>query len=365
MLFRRVKQIQAFTLFNIMVKKIQIETLLEDMANRVLLDVRTPAEFVKGHIPGAVNLPLFSDEERGVVGTAYKQESPQVALLKGLDFVGGKMRHFVEEAEKMAPGKKVTVHCWRGGKRSGSMAWLLDTAGYEVNVLDGGYKSYRNYIHEQLSQDFSNMLILGGFTGSAKTEILHAMKGLGEQFLDLEGIAHHKGSAFGALGQEEQPHVEQFENNLFSAFQGIDPSTRFWVEDESRSIGRVYVPQLFWETMRKRPVIFLKRKLSHRVDHLVKGYACYSPEELTHSFEKIKKRLGGQHLIAAVEAIREQDYARAAEIALNYYDKAYSNALGRRAETCEVIPFETVEESPEAIAKQLINFVKNGFVKGN
>lgn len=344
-----------------MVEQIEIAQLMADRKETVLFDVRTPAEFEKGHIPGAVNLPLFSDEERAEVGTIYKQENPKAALHKGLDFVGGKMSHFIKTAESIAAGKQVTLHCWRGGKRSGSMAWLLDMAGMQVKVLSGGYKAYRQFIHSWFAREFDNMIILGGFTGSAKTEILHELHEQGEQFLDLEGIAHHKGSAFGALGQQNQPHVEQFENNLFEAFQQIDTSRRFWVEDESRSIGRVYVPQQFWNTMRQQPVIFLKREFQHRVDHLVKGYAVFSPEELTRSFEKIQKRLGGQHLKAALTALESRDYPLAAQIALKYYDKAYSKALDRRSETCEVIPFETSEPAPKIIAKHLIEFVNNGF----
>ncbi|KAA3627499.1 MAG: tRNA 2-selenouridine(34) synthase MnmH [Bacteroidetes bacterium] len=342
-----------------MVEQTGIEQMLLNRSHTTLVDVRTPAEFEKGHVPGAVNLPLFSNEERAVVGTIYKKESPQAALLKGLDFVGPKMTKFIKSAEKLAPDKRVTIHCWRGGKRSSSMGWLLDTAGFQVKVLNGGYKAYRQYIHARFDEDFPNMIILGGFTGSAKTEILNALKEQGEQFLDLEGVAHHKGSAFGALGQEKQPQVEQFENNLYDALTEIDTSRRFWVEDESRSIGRVYVPQNFWATMRTKPVIFLKRKLDHRVDHLVKGYACFSTEELAHSFEKIQRRLGGQHLKAALEALEKDDYPTAATIALKYYDKAYSKALERRSETCEVIPFETNEIKPETIAEQLIQFVNH------
>lgn len=344
-----------------MVEQIDIEGLLNSRHKTVLIDVRTPAEFEKGHIPGAFNLPLFSNEERVVVGTTYKNVSPQAALLKGLDFVGGKMTDFIRKAEEIAPDKKVTVHCWRGGKRSGSMSWLLDMADFEVNVLSGGYKAYRQQIHAHFAREYSNMIILGGFTGSAKTEILHALRQAGEQFLDLEGVARHKGSAFGALGQEKQPQVEQFENDLYDALQEIDTTKRFWVEDESRSIGRVYVPQYFWATMRTRPVIFLKRSMDHRVEHLVSNYAVFQPDELAHSFEKIERRLGGQHLKAALQALHEKDYNQAARIALKYYDKAYSKALERRSETCKVIPFTTEEQKPETIAKQLIEFVNNGF----
>jgi tRNA 2-selenouridine synthase len=347
-----------------MVTKIQIEALWQHLEDKVLLDVRSPAEFEKGHIPGAVSFPLFSNEERAEVGTIYKQENPEAAMLVGLDFVGKKMRYFVEAAGKIARRKKVVVHCWRGGKRSGSIAWLLDMAGFEVDVLEGGYKAYRTFLLAKFANEYPEMIILGGYTGSAKTEILLALREKGEQFLDLEGIANHKGSAFGSLGKDDQPSVEQFENNLFEAFSKIDTTKHFWVEDESKSIGRVYVPQFFWATMRKMPVIFLQRPIELRIKHLVKGYACYSSSELGESFEKIQKRLGGQHLKSALQFLEEKNYAGAARIALKYYDKAYANALNNRRETCELIPFETREENPEIIAEHLIKFVEDGFVKG-
>lgn len=347
-----------------MVKKISIETLFEEGEGRILLDARSPAEFEHGYIPNALNLALFSNEERAIVGTAYKKESPEVAMLKGLDFVGLKMRFYVEEAERLAPKKKIVVHCWRGGKRSGSLAWLLDLAGFDVQVLDGGYKAYRNYILSKFGREFPKMIVLGGYTGSAKTEILYALQAKGEQFLDLEGIAHHKGSAFGSIGQKAQPTTEQFENNLFEQLSKIDVSKDFWIEDESRSIGRVYIPQQFWERMRARPVLFLKRPIEKRIEHLVKGYVGFADEGLSAAFEKIKKRLGGQHLNAALEALQQNDYKTAASIALKYYDKAYANSLQKRAETCEIIPFETEEDSIVEIAKLLLTKIKNDKING-
>ncbi|MCB0598142.1 MAG: tRNA 2-selenouridine synthase, partial [Phaeodactylibacter sp.] len=153
-------------------KRITVSEALELEPGRVLFDVRTPAEYEKGHIPGALNLPLFSNEERAVVGTAYKQADPHQAFLQGLEYVGPKMRSFVEEARRKAPSGKVAVHCWRGGQRSSSMGWLLDLAGMDVQVLAGGYKAYRNYILEQFAACRPPLIIVGGPTGSGKTDIL-------------------------------------------------------------------------------------------------------------------------------------------------------------------------------------------------
>ena len=135
-----------------MIDNLEINQFWNTSDDFVILDVRTPAEYQKGHIPGALNLPLFSNEERAVVGTTYKQESPEKALLQGLDFVGDKLSGFVIKASEYADGKPILVHCWRGGKRSGSMAWLLNLAGLEVKILKGGYKAYKNFIRKEIQE---------------------------------------------------------------------------------------------------------------------------------------------------------------------------------------------------------------------
>lgn len=334
---------------------IQASELFDAMTERVLLDVRTPAEYAAGHIPGALNLPLFSNEERAEVGTLYKQVSPEKAFLRGLDFAGARMRWYVETATGLAPAKKIIVHCWRGGQRSGSLAWLLRTAGFDVLTLAGGYKAYRQYIHEEMTLPRFRLLILGGYTGSAKTEILKIIKQQGEQVVDIESIAHHKGSSFGALGEAPQPTVEQFENDLYQALKAIPPGARLWLEDESRSIGRVYIPEGFWRQMLQTPVIKLEMPFERRVRHLVAVYAHYQPEELDAAFRRIEKRLGGQHLHAAIDALHQNDYASAAAIALRYYDKAYQMTIDKKTEA-RIIPFQVQEESIEQIAASLITF---------
>lgn len=308
-------------------KIIAVEQLLEIQQNRILFDVRTPAEFEQGHIPGAVNLPLFSNEERAVVGTIYKQQSPELALLKGLEFAGAKMRWYVEEAQRLAENQAIAVHCWRGGKRSESMGWLLEQAGFDVMILKGGYKNYRNYLHNYLTEQKAPFIILGGYTGSGKTEVLHELAKLGEQVLDLELLAHHKGSAFGALGEALQPSVEQFENDLFKAYYKLNKNQRIWLEDESKAIGKVYITDGFWQQMVRAPHIKLEIPLHERIQHLVDIYANFPKENLIESFQKIKKRLGGLHLNNAIAALERGDYAEAVRIALIYYDKTYEHCL--------------------------------------
>ncbi len=288
-----------------------------------LLDVRTPAEYARGHIPGALSFPLFTNEERAEVGTIYKQAGPEEALLHGLELVGPRMAAMVRQARERVPRRRAVVHCWRGGQRSASVAWLLERAGFEVYTLAGGYKAWRRFVLEGFARHPLPLVLLGGRTGSGKTEILHELARLGEQIIDLEGLAHHKGSAFGALGAPPQPTSEQFENELFMHWRRLDPQRRVWLESESRAIGRVFIPEGVWQQMRQAPYVRLHVPFEKRVERLVRDYGRFEGEALIAGFRKIRKRLGGQWVQAAEEAIRRRQLEQAAAIALRYYDKTY------------------------------------------
>jgi tRNA 2-selenouridine synthase len=321
--------------------------------SQVILDVRTPAEFAKGHIPNALNFPLFSDEERKVVGTIYKQKSAEEALVKGLEFVGPKMSGFVTDVEQLTLGKKMLIHCWRGGKRSESLSWLLKLAVNKVSTLSGGYKAYRNFAAQDFLEKQLKMKILSGKTGCGKTEILHALREQGEQVIDLEGLANHKGSAFGALGEQEQPTTEQFENNLYEAFRQIDPERTVWVENENRLVGKVFIPEGFWKQMKASPLINLERPISERVDIIMRHYGDFSTEGLKTAFGKIKKRLGGQNYQAAILALNENDLKTAIKIALYYYDKAYQYYLDKNeSPNQEKLAVENITN--QVIAEQVV-----------
>ncbi|MEO1450536.1 MAG: tRNA 2-selenouridine(34) synthase MnmH, partial [Bacteroidota bacterium] len=256
-----------------------------------VIDVRAPAEFQKGHIPGAVSVPLFDDAERAEVGTLYKQEGRDIAVLKGLELVGPKMADFVRMAEALAPERKIRVHCWRGGMRSESMGWLWEKAGFSVTLLKGGYKAFRQH-NRTLFEHPWKLQVLSGPTGSGKTPILHAMAGQGAQVLDLEGLARHKGSAFGGIGQAEQPSTEHFENLLAAALSVFDPLLPIWVEDESIGIGRIFVPLAFYERMQTAPVWVVDLPQELRIARLVREYALPTvKEELSAALKRIGKRL--------------------------------------------------------------------------
>jgi tRNA 2-selenouridine synthase len=293
--------------------------------------VRSPSEYHHAHIPHALSFPLFDDAERAAIGTTYKKVGPQAALTEGLECVAPRLANMIQTAKTLSKDMPVVLHCWRGGKRSGSVAWLLDFAGIPVSVIKGGYKAFRTQQRSWLESVPWNFIILGGMTGSGKTDLLHALKASGEQILDLEGLANHKGSAFGWIGEAPQPSTEHYENLIAQALRGMDHSRRIWVENESRSVGKVFVPDAVWAVMCNAPLVHLEIPLSARVDNLVKTYVDGDNKQaLIDSFEKIQKRLGGQHLNAALESLKADDYAAAAEIALTYYDKTYTYGLEKR-----------------------------------
>lgn len=302
-----------------------------------LLDVRTPAEFADGHIPGAVNMPLFTDEERVVVGTLYVKKGKDAAVEKGLEYVGPKLACFVKNAKKIGgTEKRVNVYCWRGGMRSGSMAWLLETAGMEVGRLDGGYKAYRTFIRQDFERP-QKLLVLGGMTGSGKTDILHELERRGEQVLDLEGLANHKGSAFGALGQREQPTDEMFENLIWEVWHQCDPEKVIWMEDESMSIGSVWINPVLYTQLQQALAINLKVPFESRVGRLLQEYGGFEPSVLVELVHKIERRLGGDKVKNACEEIYHGNIEPAINIVLGYYDKTYTHGLQQKKQLFEVV----------------------------
>jgi tRNA 2-selenouridine synthase len=312
-------------------RKLPADAFLEKRKITPVADVRSPGEFAAGHIPGAVNIPLFDDEQRAEVGTVFKREGNKQAVLRGIDLAAPDMSARLRKALDLASGGKLLVHCWRGGMRSEAMAWLFSQGGIDTSLLEGGYKAYRHHILSDLGRE-RKFLILGGLTGSGKTGILRYMKNAGEQVTDLEGLASHRGSAFGALGQDPQPTSEHFANMLYDDLAAMRDDKPVWIEDESRNIGTVFMPDSFFLRMQTAPVIALMMSIETRMPRLLEEYTTFPAEEIMASVIRISKRLGGDRTREAVDALRNGDYPTAIRITLEYYDKAYHYGLSKRPE---------------------------------
>ncbi len=291
-----------------------------------IVDVRAPAEFRRGHIPGASNIPVFDDAERAEIGTLYKQAGRTIAIERGLAIARSKAQCLVDRAGQTVLGSEFIVHCWRGGMRSEGFAWLCQEAGMHPRRLAGGYKAFRRAAQECFHQP-RKLIVLAGHTGSGKTWLLQSLRAAGQQVIDLEQLAGHRGSAFGGLGKPPQPTVEQFENELFVQWRDADPQQSVWIEGESRTIGRLPIPQPVWMQMGRAPIVIVEVAFDSRVKFLMAQYGNLPTHELASAIEKLKKRLGGLRLNLALQALERNDLAEFTKLALTYYDKSYAKAI--------------------------------------
>lgn len=343
------------------IEKLQVEEFLQKAIQHPILDVRSPGEFAHAHIPGAHSLALFSDEERKVVGTAYKQESREKAIKIGLKYFGVKMAAIVEAVEKIISDLKlniksgekqtVLVHCWRGGMRSAGVAWLLDLYGFKVCTLAGGYKSFRNWALQQFEKAYS-LKVIGGYTGSGKTELLQSLKQKGETIIDLECLANHKGSAFGNLGQPPQPSQEMFENKLAMHLFTASNKECIWVEDESQRIGNVNIPATFYRLKQTAPVYFIDIDFEERLNYILASYGAFEKEKLVNAIIRIKKRLGGLETKMAINYLLEEDVKNCFAVLLKYYDKWYLKGLNQREGIDKILtkmPATTIDAKQNAL----------------
>ena len=306
-----------------------------------VLDIRSPSEFNQGHFPGAINLPLFTDEERACVGKAYKQEGRDKAILLGLRFTNTKAKRLRTYLQKLnlssplstqdnQPVKNLKLYCWRGGMRSASIGWLANLINIKTLILTGGYKSYRRWVLEQFCKNWSLNLI-GGRTGTGKTDLLQSLKKHQIATIDLEGLANHRGSSFGGLGLPEQPSSEQYENLIAEELDNYKKVSKkaIWIEAESAHLGRCRIPTDFYKRMKEAPVLEIDRNKEERIYNLVGVYSVHKKEALQLATTRISRRLGPQRTKEALQAIENGEWGKACSAMLDYYDRCYDHELAK------------------------------------
>ena len=299
----------------------------------LLIDVRSPSEYYKGHMPNSINIPLFDNDERSIIGTIYKKQGREKAVIEGLKFLEIKIELLLDklfmniDSHKIIPEKNnnelsIRIYCSRGGMRSQSIAWLLEKYKFNPITLKGGYKTYRRWILDSFSKKW-NIVIIGGKTGTGKTRLLSLLEKNKYQTIDLEGFACHRGSTFGGLGMKEQPSNEQFENKIAEKLNSFKCSNNIFVEAESANIGKCRIPHEFFNQMKKSRRIEILRSESNRLDELINTYSVFKKEELQESLLRIKKRLGPQRTKIALESINNEKWDLVCRSVLDYYDKCY------------------------------------------
>ncbi|HEY5371850.1 MAG TPA: tRNA 2-selenouridine(34) synthase MnmH [Hanamia sp.] len=355
------------------IEKIDIDHFLNLSKQLPILDVRSPAEFNHAHIPHAFSVPIFTDEQRAIIGTAYVRQSRQTAVDHGLNYFSERMKTIPAEAiqivnewqnnEEIGTSHSVgnggfLIHCWRGGMRSEAVAWLLSLYGYRIYLLKGGYKAYRRWTLAQFEKKYS-LKVLGGFTGSGKTEVLKELRRSGKRVIDLELLANHKGSAFGALGENPQPTHEMFENllgiELWKEANNGSEETEIWVEDESVHVGKVGIPKPFWEQMRQSPIFFMDIPFDERLSYITETYGVFDKEQVTECILRIQKRLGGLNTKNAIQLLSENKTRESFAILLAYYDKFYESGLHKRENIFSLLNKVTCTNVSVANAKKLNN----------
>ena len=335
---------------------LDINNFLNQSRNNVLIDVRAPIEFFKGHISSAINIPLFEDIERAEIGTLYKQQGKDIAVSRGLEIVSPKMVSFVNEVKSLTKNKKVFVYCFRGGMRSNSFAWLMNTAGLDAKILRGGYKAFRNNVLKYFEQE-KKLILLGGNTGSGKTDVLKQLMLSQYQVIDLEGLANHKGSAFGSINEKKQNPQQIFENTLYEQFSNMNEELPIMLEDESQSIGYNKIPHGLWLQMKKAIILKLNIPFEVRVNKLVFDYTTVDINALKACVVKISQQLGTLNTKLCLQYLDNGNLADVARLSLLYYDKTYNYNYDKNTEQ-QIIPIESDTTDAEINAEKVAQILK-------
>lgn len=327
---------------------------LKEQGQTIVVDVRAPIEFEEATIPGAINIPLFSNEERAEVGTTYKHEGQEAAKELGLEIFSKKLPAFIKEFKNLET--PATVFCWRGGMRSQTAATVLDLMGISVNRLTGGIKAYRIWIKEQLDTlPLPPLYVLNGHTGNGKTHILRELKEEGYPVIDLEGMACHRGSIFGQIGLEPS-NQRMFNLLLGEELLRYQNEPYVLIEGESSRIGKVVIPERFYQHKEISPQLFIDLPIDERVKIIL---ADYSPDdyhdEFIDSFSRIKRRIHTPVSKKIAQALEERDYPEVVKnLLIYYYDPHYSYSSTYSDDLITLIEEESVEDA-KAEVKQFLS----------
>ncbi|MEM1293878.1 MAG: tRNA 2-selenouridine(34) synthase MnmH [Verrucomicrobiota bacterium] len=344
---------------------INIDEIQDSSEFSEVIDVRSPSEFAEDHLPGAVNLPVLSNEERAKVGDLYHNQSKFAARRHGASLVSRNISEMLAGHLSEKPGDyHPLIYCWRGGQRSNSLATILAAIGWRVGLLEGGYKSYRSWVVRRLEEGFGSpdlrLVILAGLTGSGKTQMLHQMQERGVQVLDLEALAIHRGSILGNEPGIPQPHQKRFESRLVEAVQSYDLSRPVFVESESHRVGDLYVPGALWKAMKASAVIELKVDLDERVRFLRDDYQHFQndQERLIQCLDVLRRLQGNEKVerwIALIQAGNWDELIRS--LLVEHYDSAYVSSRSKFAGgTFGQVHLESLsEEGIEAGLEQVLD----------
>ena len=320
-----------------------------------ILDARSPSEFAEDHIPGAINCPVLDDQQRITIGTLYKQVSPFDARKLGAVLVARNVAMHIETLFADKPkGWKPLVYCWRGGQRSGAFTHILREVGWSAKRLQGGYKSWRHHVIEQLDvvPKPLRFVVVAGPTGSAKTRILEAMQQQGQQVLNLEALAAHKGSVLGDLPGQPQPSQKMFETLVLTAVAQFDPARPVYVESESKRIGQLRVPDAVFQGIQDGNWLRVQASMEQRVQFLLRDYEYFlSGPELEQQLERLKESCGGETVTRWKGLAQSKDFSTlVAELLAQHYDRFYLRSMNKHAEGAEHRSFATDDLSNAGIA---------------
>ncbi len=322
-------------------------------SNSTIIDTRTPKEFAHDHIPGAINIPIFSNEERAIVGTLYKQVSKEEAIDTGIEIFAKKLPDFMKEIKKYR-NEKLIINCWRGGMRSRAVTALLSSLGYDVTQLQGGYKAFREHVRERVyNYDFTpNLIVLWGLTCTGKTRLLEKF----QNSIDLEGLAQHRSSLYGAVGLVPRSQ-KMFETLLLQRLDELNKEKVVFIEGESRRIGDIMIPEKLWKKIRKGKNVLITRDLDNRANLAVNEYFATTKNvteirKITESLWKVISKENKEKVIACID---NKNFHDAAKILLEfYYDPLYSHTLKQITFDKEI----SSNDESMAISSLISSFVK-------